>query len=96
MAGRRVALHGQGYGNGSRWTDTLGELGCTARALDLRVVMVDGDPADMIPGKGMKRLLTRLSHDEVDVILTELDGQAVAIALPDVGLFGIRPNEAGQ
>ncbi|MBN8529133.1 MAG: hypothetical protein J0M36_07855 [Caulobacterales bacterium] len=96
MTGRRVALHGQGYGNGSRWTDTLGELGCTARALDLRVVMVDGDPADMAPGRGMKRLLGRLAKDEVDVILTELDGQAVAIALPDASLFGGCLGEKGQ
>lgn len=96
MAKRRAALHGQGYGHGNRWADALGGLGRTARALDLRVVMVDGDRDDMALGRGMKRLLSRLSQDEVDVILTELDGRAVAISLPAPDLVSGRLGEDSQ
>lgn len=83
MAGRRVALYGQNQAtDGHGWLKSVLRMGQLARGRGWQVVTVGEDAQAAIPAGGLKRLLCRLVNAEVDLILTEANGQAVAICRP--------------
>lgn len=97
MSGGRVALHGQKPAADSRaWIKVMLRMGAVARRRGWRVVMVGGDTLDVIPAGSLKRMLARLADADLDLILTDVGGQMVAICRPQDAPVGAPRREGLQ
>lgn len=97
MAGERVVLHGQNpAADGRSWIQTMLRMGALARRRGWRVVMVGGDALEVIPAGSLKRMLARLADADLDLILTDMGGEPIAICRPQDAPVGAPRQEGVQ